>query len=212
MEDIAAEYVAALRRAQPVGPYALCGFSFGGLVALEMARQLREEGAGIELLCLLDPYLRRGLPLWQRAWLRTRGAASRMARLDVAGWSHYLAGWWRRLAGRAGRHAIGGQSLTPADAALIPPGLGELQRAVFARLIASLERYEPRPYEGSSVVFVKAQEPLAGYFDPTSVWRRVLRGPLRVERVPGGHLQLVRAQAGPGDRCRAAAAPRRLVR
>ncbi len=213
VEDIAADYVAALRRAQPVGPYALCGFSFGGLVALEMARQLRAGGERIELLCLLDPYLRRGLPAWQRAWLRARGAARRTASLDAAGWAAYLAGWWRRLAGRgvrrlragrggpqaamgrSGQQSVASLWLDPADAALIPPGLGEHQRAVFASLIASLGRYEPHPYDGA-VLFVKAQEPLAGYFDPMGVWRRVLLGPLRVEMVPGGHLQLVRAQAG----------------
>ena len=37
MEEMAAEYVAALRVIQPEGPYHLGGWSAGGLVALEMA-------------------------------------------------------------------------------------------------------------------------------------------------------------------------------
>ena len=34
----------AIRAAQPHGPYAWCGYSFGGLVALAIARQLSQEG------------------------------------------------------------------------------------------------------------------------------------------------------------------------
>ncbi|MCZ0900911.1 thioesterase domain-containing protein, partial [Microcoleus sp. HI-ES] len=40
IEDMAADYIAALRTVQPKGPYFLGGWSFGGLVAFEMAQQL----------------------------------------------------------------------------------------------------------------------------------------------------------------------------
>ena len=43
MEGLAASYLAALRRVQPEGPYHLGGWSFGGFVAFEMARQLHRE-------------------------------------------------------------------------------------------------------------------------------------------------------------------------
>lgn len=33
-------YVAAIRRRQPEGPYVLCGYSFGGMIAFEMAKKL----------------------------------------------------------------------------------------------------------------------------------------------------------------------------
>jgi pimeloyl-ACP methyl ester carboxylesterase len=54
MEDLAADYVAAVREIQPQGPYQLGGWSAGGLIALEMAQQLRDQGQQIELLALLD--------------------------------------------------------------------------------------------------------------------------------------------------------------
>ena len=44
MEEMAAEYVAAIREIQPHGPYLLGGWSAGGLVALEMAQQLLAAG------------------------------------------------------------------------------------------------------------------------------------------------------------------------
>src|SRR5690606_8475653 len=47
-------YLAAVRAAQPEGPYRLGGYSGGGLVAMEMAHRLRREGAEVELLVLFD--------------------------------------------------------------------------------------------------------------------------------------------------------------
>ena len=54
IEDIAAYYIKALRKVQPSGPYFLGGWSFGGLVAFEMAQQLMRGGHQIALLAILD--------------------------------------------------------------------------------------------------------------------------------------------------------------
>ncbi|MCU0680746.1 MAG: alpha/beta fold hydrolase, partial [Polyangiaceae bacterium] len=51
--ELAAGYLAALRREQPAGPYLLGGYSLGGAVAFEMARRLEAEGERA-LLWLLD--------------------------------------------------------------------------------------------------------------------------------------------------------------
>src|SRR5262249_18611494 len=54
LEDMAAEYVAAIREFQPRGAFVLGGWSSGGLVALEMAQQLLAQEESIALLALLD--------------------------------------------------------------------------------------------------------------------------------------------------------------
>jgi amino acid adenylation domain-containing protein len=54
IEDMAAYYIEALRRVQPSGPYYLGGWSFGGLVAFEMAQQLLSSGHQVALLAILD--------------------------------------------------------------------------------------------------------------------------------------------------------------
>ncbi|HJX26949.1 MAG TPA: thioesterase domain-containing protein, partial [Thermoanaerobaculia bacterium] len=54
LEELAAGHVSALREAWPAGPYLLAGWSFGGVVAFEMARQLRAAGAEVALLALVD--------------------------------------------------------------------------------------------------------------------------------------------------------------
>ncbi|MDX9750216.1 MAG: amino acid adenylation domain-containing protein [Flavobacteriales bacterium] len=54
--DIAAHFIEEMRQVRPTGPYLLCGFSFGGLVAYEMARQLARAGEQVPFLALLDTY------------------------------------------------------------------------------------------------------------------------------------------------------------
>jgi amino acid adenylation domain-containing protein len=54
VEALADCYLEAVRRRWPEGPYRLLGWSMGGLVAFEMARQLQAAGAAVEQLVLLD--------------------------------------------------------------------------------------------------------------------------------------------------------------
>jgi thioesterase domain-containing protein len=53
-EDMARDYIAEIRMVQPQGPYLLGGFSGGGIVAYEMARQLLEDGERVDNVILLD--------------------------------------------------------------------------------------------------------------------------------------------------------------
>ncbi|MDJ0025637.1 amino acid adenylation domain-containing protein [Gordonia alkanivorans] len=55
--DLAAEYVAQIRTVSPEGPYHLVGWSLGGLIAHEMAVQLREAGDEVARLVVLDSYV-----------------------------------------------------------------------------------------------------------------------------------------------------------
>jgi len=52
---LARSHIGGMRSHQPRGPYRLAGFSFGALIALEMAQQLNAMGETVELLFLLDP-------------------------------------------------------------------------------------------------------------------------------------------------------------
>ena len=59
IEDMAADYVHRIREIQPVGPYNLLGWSFGGLVAFAIATELRSLGQEVALLAVLDSYPRK---------------------------------------------------------------------------------------------------------------------------------------------------------
>jgi len=54
IEDMAAHYIDSILAQNPGGPYALAGFSFGGIIAYEMARQLQEMGREVNLVALFD--------------------------------------------------------------------------------------------------------------------------------------------------------------
>ena len=54
LEQIAADFLEEIRALQPEGPYFLGGYSFGGLVAFEMAHQLQTQGQEVRLLVLID--------------------------------------------------------------------------------------------------------------------------------------------------------------
>ncbi|MGB1129065.1 MAG: amino acid adenylation domain-containing protein [Haloferula sp.] len=54
IEETASAYIEILRARQPYGPYLLAGYSYGGVVAYEMARQLTEAGESVPFLGLFD--------------------------------------------------------------------------------------------------------------------------------------------------------------
>ncbi|HET6852865.1 MAG TPA: thioesterase domain-containing protein [Pyrinomonadaceae bacterium] len=54
IEPMASDYVEAIRSVQPHGPYMLGGWSMGGVIAFEMARQLQAQGEEIAMLALMD--------------------------------------------------------------------------------------------------------------------------------------------------------------
>jgi amino acid adenylation domain-containing protein len=53
IEEMAREHLRLVRSVQPVGPYLIGGYCFAGLVALEMARQLRNDGEQVKHLIIL---------------------------------------------------------------------------------------------------------------------------------------------------------------
>ncbi|HEU5229914.1 MAG TPA: amino acid adenylation domain-containing protein [Ktedonobacteraceae bacterium] len=54
IETMAARYVSEIRKVQSEGPYLLGGWSFGGILAFEMAQQLRQQGQDISFLAIID--------------------------------------------------------------------------------------------------------------------------------------------------------------
>lgn len=57
IEQIASHYNETIMRVNPEGPYAIAGYSFGGLIAYEMGRQLMSRGKKISMLSILDTNL-----------------------------------------------------------------------------------------------------------------------------------------------------------
>ena len=117
IEDMAALYVEAIRRRQPHGPYLLGGYCGGGLVAFEVAQQLRSAGEKIALLALLDTMNFSEIPplsIWSRGYYSCERICFHVAnflRLDFKGQVSFfrekiqvlknrLPVWWGMLLGR----------------------------------------------------------------------------------------------------------------
>ncbi|MGW5387693.1 amino acid adenylation domain-containing protein, partial [Nocardia sp. NPDC003963] len=56
LTEIAARYLAEIRRVRPAGPYRLLGWSLGGVLAHAVATELQAAGEQVELLALLDSH------------------------------------------------------------------------------------------------------------------------------------------------------------
>ena len=55
IEQLAGQYLSEILQVQPKGPYHFCGFSAGGMIAFEIARQLLASGERIGSLVLVEP-------------------------------------------------------------------------------------------------------------------------------------------------------------
>lgn len=142
---MAAANLEAIRTRQPRGPYSLCGFSFGGLVALEMAQQLRQAGEEVSFLGLIDT-----LPNW-RGWPIEKRLL-------------YLL---RRMARSARRQ---GSPTGQAAAHDIPAHVGSVTQGT-ARASA---RYRPTTYDGTLTLLLAAvRNP--DFAHPEVYWRRYAR-------------------------------------
>src|SRR5207249_6269693 len=67
-EQMAAHYLKEMRGVQSQGPYFLGGYSFGGMIALEIAHQLVAQGEEPPLVVLFDTFCipKRGTPFSQK--------------------------------------------------------------------------------------------------------------------------------------------------
>ncbi|HKB24495.1 MAG TPA: amino acid adenylation domain-containing protein, partial [Methylomirabilota bacterium] len=172
--DMAARYVDAIRARQPHGPYHLAGWSFGGLVAFEMARQLVAEGDEVALLALLDT--------------SAPTAVARAAHGDERNLPAFREGLDRLDSEeQLGRFmtTVMGLDAVPEDLGL--PEIGRARRLWSANLRATLS-YEPEVFPHRITLFRAAH---GRPKDPTLGWADFMSAPVEVHEVPGDHYTML---------------------
>jgi amino acid adenylation domain-containing protein len=166
VEQMAEFYLESMLAAQPRGPYFLGGYSFGGLVALEMARRLRETGAEIALLALVDTYL--------PGPRESQSLIGRFLSLSIAQ-------KWTYLKKRVVRYKRGIKRKIVA--LYLPPAI----KAVREACATAEHQYRPKSYDGSIVIFRASEKALRGLDDPRGGWEKYVAGTVEVHEVDGDH-------------------------
>ncbi|MFF0157584.1 SDR family NAD(P)-dependent oxidoreductase [Streptomyces sp. NPDC005263] len=197
MEEKATHYIGLIRELQPEGPYHLLGWSFGGCLAYEVARGLRETGAAVGFLGLIDTILPAALPgLESKEMLIER--FGRFAAYIEKTYGRPLDLPYEELSATPDEQQIDVVMRLVAEAGLdMSPGIMEHQRTSYVDARVG-ERYRPQPYPGH-VVLYRAQEsqPLTTALDPRYLrdeadlgWAPLCPS-LEVVPVPGDHLSLI---------------------
>jgi thioesterase domain-containing protein len=190
IEDMAQFHLAAIKELQPHGPYLLIGYSMGGLVTLEIAQRLSENGERVALLAMLDSFPhKRFLRFGQFVRLIARQAkhhASIVMQLPMRQALSYLTHRSERRspASRDSREKVINR----------PPMSGPFAPAIESVRDAedrALTRYRPRFYRGK-INFVRAE--ISTYFpdDAGAVWAD-LADEFELETVPGDHRSMLTA-------------------
>jgi enterobactin synthetase component F len=93
IEGMAAMLLLRIKEVQSTGPYRLAGYSFGGLVAYEIAQQLQRAGEEVEYLFLLDPTppgAPEVLPIRKRVKARAKRIMRGPAQMGLMEWARMM--------------------------------------------------------------------------------------------------------------------------
>jgi thioesterase domain-containing protein/non-ribosomal peptide synthetase component F len=184
--SIAAEYLGELRRVQPHGPYRLAGWSVGGMIAQQLAVDLRSAGEDVALLALLDAVPgEAGTQVPDRAGL-------------LSWFAHDLVSIRGRelpdLAAASLRSVPEAEQLPRVLAHLVAHGVIEdgdrnavaTRFEVFSELATAFLHHRPVPLDCPTELLVAADTAI----DPVPRWRAV-GGPLNVHPVAGNHYTML---------------------
>ncbi len=167
LEDLAGHYIKELQQVQPHGPYYLTGFSFGGVIAYEMARQLLTKGHRVNMVALLDSYL-----TWDKQPLPYHQIIYKFFKLNP---TQLLA-----LAKDKVNYLLTAKNR---DTDFWPHiySYGPNQ--------ACRDSYQPQGYDGRVTLFQASERDsmFFSYIEPEQAWKKLVDDRLEVHQVFGGH-------------------------
>ncbi len=196
IEEMAARYVDDLIEFQPLGPYLLGGYCFGGNVAYEMARQLSAKNKEIDLLLLMNCWPNNS-SYTRLDWTPTFLAKAlwnfciRMRHQLCSGskrprdYFKWRATWARKRLKALFSRDSGAQLV--ADDFVDLSGLAENERNLWRAHVQAWLEYKPGPYSGHIVLFRTRGHPLLCSFDHEMGWGSFAAEGVTVRICPGDH-------------------------
>ena len=192
IEEVASIYEGQVQAACPSGPIILGGYSFGILVALELALRLEQAGREVPLLVSFDgfaPGFPRILPVTARARAHFQQFVRRGPRARYEYLLERLTKLKEKFEGRVD------EIFTPPD--VLDEETDKRLRDVAAGLWAARDRYTPARRANSDVLLLKASVPFdwsGSWTDRLYGWRGFVNGRIECTTIPGAHLQLFRPE------------------
>jgi amino acid adenylation domain-containing protein len=185
IEELAAGYIEAIKQQQAHGPYLVCGVSFGGVLAYEVATQLQRSGDKVGFVGLLDSRL--PIAMQRNWWLWAWHFLGRIFRPREA------ARIISKIKGRFYRVARQAHPLTGEARAL---KVLEARREEYYRRAEA--EYRPRPTQAQVVLFRAhiRSYPVYDLRDPTYGWGDACSN-IAVVDTPGDHLGILNATNAP---------------
>jgi thioesterase domain-containing protein len=206
VEAMADQYLREVKARQPHGPYYLCGYSFGGLVAFEMARRLWESGDELGFVGLFDTTMS---PLrWPlRNWLSIFRRRLVQFAADVRAihtWPVAIQKMCSRVRERLRRYLRPREQDGPPLPSFLKSAPTSVLKVATSALIASA-RYRPGFYPGELTLFSPVErEP--GLPSLREIWRKDARA-LSIVETAGTHSTML---SGPNAESTAACLTQRL--
>ena len=192
IEEMAAIYEPQILDVCGDGPIIVGGYSFGMLVALEIARRLRKRGRRVPLLVSFDGFAP-GFPKLLPLPARLRAHIRTFLDADPAGRRAYLRDRFARLKERL-YHGIGRPEDAVAEIAVADQETDRRLRKVAAGLARARLLYHPTPSDPADLLLIKTgiSERWIGNSmdDPLYGWRWWVQGHIELGTVPGAHLTM----------------------
>ena len=182
VESMARTMLEGIRSIQETGPYHVCGYSFGGSISIELARQLHAAGETVASLLLLDTYPPNFI---------------RMHRRLLRGVKNRIKGAGRSTSAERDEFDPIMPEDDPAIAALARiGGLGNSIENTIAMTRSAFHGYKPQPYEGDVHLVLSTTNADEGALEDSRFiqeWRKQINGILTTHPVAVPHLELVRS-------------------
>jgi amino acid adenylation domain-containing protein/FkbM family methyltransferase len=192
--DIAADYLTAARAVAQGGPWRLMGYSFGGLVAHEMACRLLADGEEVEMLSIVDALPAR--PDQRTEQSEAEVMAHFLGHHDALVEADLRVSPEELAAMEPGKRREAMLSRI-ARANLLPPEAGQAHvlrlYEVYRQNWFAFVRHRPRVYPGRTLLFkTGTRQAVAAAHREWSAW---CTGPLEVVELPGTHADIFRRPA-----------------
>jgi amino acid adenylation domain-containing protein len=187
VKEMASHYIKELVAVQPHGPYAILGYSFGGLVAFEIAQQLLAAGQEIALLAILD-LKSPNLPKARPSFAKSIGIHFKnLGQLPERGKIKYIRD---RIDYRLTNKFDYKEFLIKSLAGVAPPS-AELLDIIDANFQA-IRSYSIRPYAGNATLFRCQVQTLDYALSADLGWSELIAGNLEIFNIDSIHYGMLR--------------------